>query len=284
MCYAFFVRKAVKDKVVLITGAASGIGRLMALDFAGRGARVAVWDLNGQALKALEEEARSRGLFITAMVCDVSDRNAVYRQAEALSGSLGPVDILINNAGVVSGSTLLETPDEKIIQTVNVNVLSVFWVCKAFLPVMIQRNSGHIVNIASAAGIIGVTGLADYSASKFAVFGFDEAVRMELRRLGSAVRTTVVCPFFIDTGMFLGVRTRFPLLLPILKSEYAARKIVRAVLKNRNRLIMPPFVYSVFALRLLPTAALDAVAGFFGINRAMDHFTGRGGGTGGRAA
>jgi all-trans-retinol dehydrogenase (NAD+) len=273
--------KAIQDKVVLITGAASGIGRLMALDFAGRGARVAVWDLNGGALKALEDEARERGLVIQTMVCDISDRNAVYRQAEALLGDLGPVDILINNAGVVSGSTFLETPDEKIIKTINVNVLAVFWVCKAFLPVMIQRNTGHIVNIASAAGIIGVTGLADYSASKFAVFGFDEAIRMELRRLGSAVRTTVVCPFFIDTGMFAGVQTRFPLLLPILKSEYAARKIVAAVLKNRHRLLMPPFVYLVYVLRLLPTAVLDAVAGFFGINRSMDHFTGRDGGAGG---
>jgi all-trans-retinol dehydrogenase (NAD+) len=252
----------------------------MALDFAGRGARVAVWDLNGEALKALEAEARNRGVFITAMVCDVSDRNAVYRQAEALMGNLGPVDILINNAGVVSGSTLLETPDENILKTINVNVLGAFWTCKAFLPVMIKRNTGHIVNIASAAGIIGVMGLADYSASKFALFGFDEAVRMELRRLGSAVRTTVVCPFFIDTGMFLGVQTRFPLLFPILKREYAARKIVAAVLKDRNRLIMPPTVYSVYLLRLLPTAVLDGVARFFGINRAMDHFTGRSGGTG----
>jgi all-trans-retinol dehydrogenase (NAD+) len=98
---------------------------------------------------------------------------------------------------------------------------------------------------------------------------------MELRRLGSAVRTTIVCPFFIDTGMFRGVQTRFPLLLPILKSEYAARKIVAAVLKNRNRLIMPAFVYSVYLLRLLPTAVLDGAADFFGINRAMEHFTGR---------
>jgi all-trans-retinol dehydrogenase (NAD+) len=144
--YTFFV-KTVKDKLVLITGAASGIGRLMALDFAGRGARVAVWDLNGEALKALEEEARGRGFFIKTMVCDISGRNTVYRQAETLMGDLGPVDILINNAGVVSGSTLLETPDEKIIQTINVNVLAAFWVCKAFLPVMLKRNTGHIVNI-----------------------------------------------------------------------------------------------------------------------------------------
>jgi all-trans-retinol dehydrogenase (NAD+) len=274
LCYNFYM-KTVKDKVVLITGAASGIGRLMALDFARRGARIAVWDINGEALQKLEAEARQNGLDITGMVCDAADREAVYRQAAALAAKLGPVDILINNAGVVSGSTLLETPDEKIVKTFAVNTLAPFWTCKAFLPAMLERNAGHIVNIASAAGIIGVTGLADYSASKFAVFGFDEAIRMELRRRKSAVRTTVVCPFFIDTGMFRGVQTRFPLLLPILKSEYAARKIVAAVLKNRSRLVMPAFVYSVFWLRLFPTAFLDAVADFFGISHSMDHFTGR---------
>jgi all-trans-retinol dehydrogenase (NAD+) len=267
--------KEVKNKIVLITGAASGIGRLMALDFARRGARTAVWDINRGALARLEAEARQGGLAIRGMVCDAADRAAVYRQAQALQKELGPPEVLINNAGVVSGSPLLETPDEKILKTFAVNSLAPFWTCKAFLPAMLERNSGHIVNIASAAGIIGVTGLADYSASKFAIFGFDEAIRMELRRRKSAVRTTVVCPFFIDTGMFQGVRTRFPLLLPILRSEYAARRIVSAVLKNRRRLLMPPFVYAVFWLRLFPSAFLDAMADFFGICHSMDHFTGR---------
>jgi all-trans-retinol dehydrogenase (NAD+) len=267
--------KDIKDKLVLITGGASGIGRLMALDFAGRGARVAVWDLSVEALKALEAESRQRGFVIRTIPCDVSDREAVYRQAKTLLGELGPVSVLINNAGVVSGSPLLETPDEKIVKSMAVNALAPFWTCKAFLPAMLERNSGHIVNIASAAGIIGVTGLADYSASKFAIFGFDESIRMELRRRKSAVRTTVVCPFFIDTGMFQGVQTRFPLLFPILKSEYAARRIVSAVLKNRRRLIMPAFVHTVYLLRLLPTAVLDVMADFFGISHSMDHFLGR---------
>jgi all-trans-retinol dehydrogenase (NAD+) len=223
----------------------------------------------------LEEEAHQRKLFIKGMVCDVSDREAVYRQAAVLKAEYGPVDVLVNNAGIVSGSTFLETPDEKIIKTMNVNTFPLFWTCKAFLPSMIERNTGHVVTISSAAGIIGVRGLADYSASKFAAFGFDEAVRMELRRLKSAVRTTVVCPFFIDTGMFQGVKTRFPLLLPILKDTKAAGKIVRAILKNRNRLIMPAFVYSVYFLRLLPAAVFDMVTEFFGISKAMDEYTGR---------
>jgi all-trans-retinol dehydrogenase (NAD+) len=98
---------------------------------------------------------------------------------------------------------------------------------------------------------------------------------MELRRLKSRVRTTVVCPFFIDTGMFTGVKTRFPLLLPILKPDEAAGRIVKAVLKGHKRFIMPRFVYSLYLLRVMPVAVLDAAADFFGISHAMDDFTGR---------
>jgi all-trans-retinol dehydrogenase (NAD+) len=267
--------KHIKDKLALITGGAGGIGRLMALDFAGRGAKVVVWDLSAEALKQLEDEAKTRGVFLRGRVCDVTDREAVYRAAADLKAELGPVDILVNNAGIVSGSTFLETPDEKIVKTMQVNTFSLFWTCKAFLPDMIARNSGHVVTIASAAGIIGVTGLVDYSASKFAAVGFDEALRMELSRLKSAVRTTVICPFFIDTGMFRGVKTRFPLLLPIMQSETAARRMVRAVLRNRRRMVMPFFVYGVFFLRLFPPRVLDMFADFFGISHSMDTFTGR---------
>jgi all-trans-retinol dehydrogenase (NAD+) len=209
------------------------------------------------------------------MPCDVSDRAAVYRQAKALVSRAGPLDILVNNAGIVSGKTLLEAEDEKIVTSLSVNVLSLFWTTRAFLPSMIERNSGHIVTISSAAGLIGVRGLSDYCSAKFAAFGFDESLRLELRRLKSAVRTTIICPFFIDTGMFKGVKTRFPLLLPILKSEYAAGRIVKAVLKNKRRLIMPRLVYSMLWLRVLPPDWLDVIADFFGISKAMDEFTGR---------
>jgi all-trans-retinol dehydrogenase (NAD+) len=265
----------VKGKIVLITGGAGGIGRLMGLDFAARGAKVIAWDINAAALKALEDEGREKGLFIRGMLCDISDRAVVYKQAEAVKTQFGPVDILINNAGIVSGSPILELPDEKILQTINVDILSLFWTCKAFLPAMVERNSGHIVTIASAAGLIGVRKLTDYCTAKFAAFGFDESLRMELSRMKSAVRTTVVCPFFIDTGMFQGVKTKAPLLLPILKSADTARKIVKAVLKNKKRLILPPFVHTVFLLRLLPVGVMDAIANLMGINHAMDEFTGR---------
>ena len=267
--------KNIENKLILITGGASGIGRIMAFEFARRGARAAVWDMNAAALTALETEAAAEGhAFITA-VCDISERKAVYRAAEELIAKHGPVDILINNAGVVSAETLLEIKDEHIERTFNVNVLPLFWTAKAFLPAMLERNSGQIVTIASAGGLIGVRGLVDYCAGKFAAVGFDESLRMELGRLKSAVRTSIICPFFIDTGMFKGVKTRIPLLLPIMSSERAARRIVAAILRNKKRYLMPRFVYSVLFLRLFPPAIIDAVAGFFGINHAMDEFSGR---------
>ncbi|MDR2052140.1 MAG: SDR family oxidoreductase [Treponema sp.] len=267
--------KDITGKLVVVTGGTSGMGRLMALDFAERGARIVVWDRNAAALKEMEETGKSRGLFIRAMRCDVSDREAVYRAAGQLEAELGPVDILINNAGVVSGSTMLDTPDEKIVDTFNVNTLALFWTAKAFLPGMLKRNSGHLVTIASAAGLIGITGLVDYSASKFGAFGYHEALTMELRKNKSAVNTTLICPYYVDTGMFAGVKTRFPLLLPILKKEAAVRRIVKAVLKNKRMLIIPPFIYTVFLLRLFPAFIFDGVVEFFGINHSMDYFTGR---------
>jgi all-trans-retinol dehydrogenase (NAD+) len=105
--------------------------------------------------------------------------------------------------------------------------------------------------------------------------GFDESLRMELKRLGSPVRTTVVCPFFIDTGMFEGVKTRFPWLLPILKPDYVVRRILGAIEGNRARLIMPRFVMTVPVIRVLPPFLFDAVLSFFGVNRSMDEFVGR---------
>jgi all-trans-retinol dehydrogenase (NAD+) len=275
--------KNIKDKLILITGGASGIGQLMAFAFAGKKAKVIVWDINANAMKAMEDEARGKNIFIRGMVCDISDRNAIYNQAQKLTKEFGSVDILVNNAGIVSkkgenvvGPAFLGIPDENIVKIMNINALSLFWTAKAFLPSMIERNSGHIVTVSSSAGIIGVKGLSDYCAGKFAAFGFDESLRMELRRMKSKIKTTVVCPFFINTGMFEGVKTRFPLLLPILKKEYVVKRIVKAVLKDKKRLIMPRFVYTVFLLRILPVTIMDGIANFLGISHAMDDFKGRG--------
>jgi all-trans-retinol dehydrogenase (NAD+) len=157
----------------------------------------------------------------------------------------------------------------------SVNVLAHFWTVKAFLPDMVEANSGHIVTLASAGGIVGSSGLVDYGASKFAAFGFNEALRAELKKQRLNIHTTVVCPYFIKGEMFAGVRTRFSLLLPILDAEDVSERIVKAIVRRKARVIMPPLVYITWPLRLLPVAVFDKVATFLGINDAMNEFRGR---------
>jgi all-trans-retinol dehydrogenase (NAD+) len=185
------------------------------------------------------------------------------------------VDILVNNAGIVSGKPLLEIPDEAIERTFQVNTLALFWMVRAFLPAMITQRRGHLVNIASAAGLAGTSRLTDYCSSKYAAVGFDESLRLELKRLGLPIRTTIVCPFYIDTGMFKGVKTRFSWLLPILEPGYVTRRILGAIEGNRARLVMPRFLLVLPLVRLLPPGPFDALLGFFGVNCSMDDFKGR---------
>jgi len=260
---------------VLITGAASGLGRLMALDSVRRGARVSLLDRDPKGLARVCEAIHAEKGDAEGFVVDLSDRAALQATCAAVQRSRGGVDILINNAGIVSGKTLLECSDEAIERTFQVNALASFWTVRAFLPGMLAAGKGHIVTVASAAGLAGTSRLVDYAASKFAAVGFDESLRMELKRLGSPVRTTVVCPFFIDTGMFEGVKTRFAWLLPILKPDYVVGRIMKVIEGNRSRLIMPRFVLTVPVIRVLPPVLFDAVLGFFGVNRSMDEFVGR---------
>jgi all-trans-retinol dehydrogenase (NAD+) len=190
---------------------------------------------------------------------------------------VGDVDILINNAGIVTGKKILDCPDALMQKTMDVNSLAHFWTVKSFLPSMLARNHGHIVTIASAAGLFGVNGLVDYCASKYAAVGFDESLRAELWvQQKTGVHTTVVCPFYISTGMFDGVSTRMPSVLPILEPEYVADKIVEAVLTNKAMLCLPNFIYIMLAIRnLLPVKALMLSNDFFGASSSMDEFHGR---------
>ncbi len=265
-----------KGKVVLITGAGSGIGRLMAINFAKAGCDVALWDINKNALIDVAHEISSTGRDAFTYVCDVSDKDFVYRVAERVKRDMGKVDILVNNAGVVSGKPFIECSDAEIKKTMDVNIMAHFWTTKAFLPDMIKDNSGHLVTIASSAGWIGVNSLADYCASKFAAVGFDEAIRMELRKNKiDGVKTTAVCPFYINTGMFKGAKSRFGFLLPILDENYVAEKVVKAVINKRAVLKMPLLTYSVPLLRFLPAKYFDMVADILGVSSSMDDFVGR---------
>ena len=257
---------------VLITGAGSGIGRLMALDAAARGAaEILIWDLSADSGDAVRDEITAVGGQARSFEVNVADS----AQVETVAERTGPVDILINCAGIVTGKKLLDADADAIRRVYDVNTLALYWTTKAFLPGMLERDRGAVVTIASAAGLTGVARQTDYSASKWAAVGFTESLRSELRAEGSRVDTLVVCPFYINTGMFDGVRTKFPRLLPILEETDVSTRVLNAIESGREQLVMPPLVRLVPGVRLLPTRAFDTVMDFLGVNQTMDHFTGR---------
>ncbi|XP_055997346.1 epidermal retinol dehydrogenase 2-like [Ostrea edulis] len=269
--------KSVAGETVLVTGAGSGIGRLLSKKFAALGGRLVLWDINEAGNEETAEQVKALGATVKTYTVDLSSRDSIYKAAQQVKTDIGEVDILINNAGIVTGKKFLDCSDHMIQKTFEVNTIAHFWTCKAFLPGMMERNHGHVVNIASSAGLIGVNGLADYCASKFGAVGFDESLRLELSMQGkTGVHTTVVCPYFISTGMFEGAKTRFPSILPIIKPEDAASRITDAVVCNQHILMIPRVVYIFVLLKgVMPTKVSALLAKYFGASNSMDDFKGR---------
>lgn len=272
-------RKSVEGEVVLMTGAGSGLGRIMALEFARLGARLVLWDIdeagNLETARLIKETHGARAHTYT---CDCSSREEVYKVADRVKREVGDITILVNNAGIVTGKKFLQSPDSHIEKTMGVNSMAHFWTCKAFLPAMIAANHGHVVSIASSAGLIGVSGLADYCASKFAAVGFAESMALEMLAIGcDGVKTTIVCPFFINTGMFDGANTKWPRLMPILEPDYVCRKIVDAVRRDQVYLYLPRSIYLSIALKNILPVKLGVLLGeYLGAFDFMAKFKGHG--------
>lgn len=271
---ASYRKKDVEGQIVLITGAGCGLGRLMALEFGKLGCKLVLWDINSDNIEMVAAELRQQEVEAHTYTCDVSNSESVYSVANKVKTEVGQVDILINNAGIISGRTILDCSDAMMKKTMDVNGTGIFWTIKAFLPDMLSRDHGHIVTIASVAGLVGVNRMADYCASKFADVGFHESLREELYALNkTGIQTTLICPFFINTGMFEGVKTNW--LLPMLDQEYVASKSVEAVLTNQAMLCMPRTLYLIVSLKnLVPVKAAMMLADFIGINKFMEEFHG----------
>lgn len=265
------------SKKVIITGGAGVIGRLLAEKFLKENNICIIVDIDKANLSNVVEDFKKRfgDDKVEGFIADFSNRESVLSTFDNIINKYSFIDVLVNNAGIVTGKSLEESSFDEIEKTMTVNSISHFWTIKKVLPLMIEKNSGHIVTISSAAGIIGVPKLADYCASKFAAFGIDESLRMELHKSKSKIKTTVVCPYYINTGMFQGVKTRFPMLLPILDPEKAVDIIYKGIKKGKTRVIFPFLVYFTWLLRLLPTGFFDFMADFLGIHSSMDNFTGR---------
>jgi all-trans-retinol dehydrogenase (NAD+) len=261
---------------VLVTGAASGIGEQMALAAAQRGAQVIGWDIDGAGLDRLADTMAATGSTLLTDVVDVTDRLAVYRAAAAVDEALGGVDVLILNAGIVDPASVLDVSDEMVERVMGVNVMGLFWCTKAFLPGMVERGDGHVVTIASITALVPTPGMATYTVSKHAAFGFGETLRTELRTQAPGVTSTVVMPFFIATGMFEGAGTiALPFFTKHLEPADVAERVMDAVEQDKERVILPSIGILVQALRALPPWLFDSVADRLGLMSVMSTFTGR---------
>ena len=264
-------------KRVLITGGAQGIGLAMAMKFAGRGADIVIADLNEGKLPEAKAKIEALGVTVWGFPVDVTNPTSIASLKAQIAAEAGPIDVLVNNAGIVFGGPFIETPLDRHLKTYEVNTLGVVAMTHAFLPDLIERPEAHLVNISSASGFIGLPYGSTYASSKWAVIGFSESIRAELKVLGHEhVHVTIVCPSYIGTGMFEGAAA--PKATSILEPDFIAEKVVQAVERNRIHVLEPWMVKITPLLReLLPTALYDRISHLFGADTSMAQWTGHDG-------
>jgi NAD(P)-dependent dehydrogenase (short-subunit alcohol dehydrogenase family) len=249
--------KSFAGKVAAITGAASGMGRELALELARRGCEVAVCDVNGQGLEETVAAARQTGVRVTSAHVDVSQRDAVFAWADQVVKDHGRANLIFNNAGVALSAALDTVSQADFEWIMGINFWGVVHGTQAFLPYLKAAGDGHIVNTSSLFGLIGVPGVGTYCASKFAVRGFTESLRIELDMLNVGVSATCVHPGGIRTNINMAARTsnnveelfgksaeelrdRFDKLLNTTSAAKAARVILDGVAKNKRRVLIGP--------------------------------------------
>ncbi|MBC7712558.1 MAG: SDR family NAD(P)-dependent oxidoreductase [Rhizobacter sp.] len=263
------------DKKVLITGGASGIGRLMAEKLAKRGAVVIIVDINLEAAKATANEIKTSGGKAYAVYANLGDLESLKKCKAEISAMGLSVDVLINNAGVVFGGEFEKLSLDKHLLTYRINIDGMVAMTHLFFDQLRKGQDSNIVNIASASGLIGLPYGTTYSSSKWAVIGFSESLRLELtERKITNIHVTTVCPSYISTGMFAGVKA--PLLLPWLKPETIVEKIIHGIEKD-CAFIREPFVvkWVEFLKGILPLRVFTYVNKILGVSTSMTHWKGR---------
>jgi all-trans-retinol dehydrogenase (NAD+) len=262
--------KDIQGKMVLITGAGMGMGRLFAMKFAHASCKLVLVDINKQALDKTASELNAD---IHTYLCDISDNEQIHSLIEKVHKDAGLVDIIINNAGVLYGYPFLKCPDELIARTIDVNVKGSMLITKAFLPDLISKKRGHIINMASASSLTGVPDLAAYATSKHAMAGFSESLRLEMKKYGFRnIKITLVYPHFVDTGMVTGVRSSV-----LLKPEDVVNKVFNAMLQDKLYVYIPWWLRFIpLLLYILPTSLGDWILFKTGVSRTMEEWVGYG--------
>ena len=249
--------KDFRNKVAAITGAASGMGRTLALQLAQQGCHLALSDVNEAGLAETAQQVRQHGVKVTTAKLNVADREAMNAWAEQVGSDHGKVNLIFNNAGVALGAFLETVKPEDFEWIMGINFWGVVWGTQAFLPHIKRAGEGHIINTSSLFGLLALPTQGTYNASKFAVRGFTEALRQELDMEKGGVSATCVHPGGIRTniardarmdhsieertgGSAQAAKARFDKMLNTTTADSAARQILRAVLRNQRRVLVGP--------------------------------------------
>jgi NAD(P)-dependent dehydrogenase (short-subunit alcohol dehydrogenase family) len=256
-------RQSLSGKVVAITGGARGIGKTTAAALVRKGARVAIGDLD---LPLAEQTATELGGGTIAVALDVTDRHSIAGFLDEAERQLGPLDVMINNAGIMPVTLFPEERDDSIRRQLDINVYGVIVGTQLALERMGPRRRGHIVNVASSAGKAGVPGIATYSGTKHAVVGFTEAIRAEQR--GNGIEFSLVMPVTVNTALTEGVSdTRG---VKKVEPEQVADEIVEAIELRRFDVFIPRSLKFTIALGgLMPRRVREAVGRLMGVDRIM---------------
>jgi len=253
--------RTLRDKHALVTGAASGIGRAIALRLAQEGARLYLLDIDEPRLAGVVREARGLGVDAVGRRCDVSERAQIDASIDAILERWGHLDLLVNNAGVAYYGPTYHMTTEQWDRLLAVNLLAPVHFVQRLLPSLMGRPEAHIVNVASICGLVGVGRLTAYSTTKFGLVGLSEALRAELRR--RYVGVTAVCPGLVDTQLMESTEygrkaPRMPQWL-FTTPERIADKTVRAIHRNRPLVMATPLAYLLHYAKRFAPGLLDLV-------------------------
>ena len=267
--------KNLKNKKVLITGGARGIGKQIAVEFAKHGSDIIICDLDKSYIKKNNfQDIEELGVSCFGYHLDVTNYNEIIKIREKILTDVGSIDILVNNAGVVFGGNFLDIPIEKHKITYDVNTQGIVNMLHVFLKDLIKQKESHIVNIASASSFTSLPSGTTYASSKAAVTSFSESLINELKHNNNNhVGMTIVCPAYVNTGMFDGVKE--PLFIPMLKPEKLAKKIIKAVLKNKRFVLEPAFIKFIPIIKAIsPNSFFDFLGRILGGYSSMKFWKG----------
>lgn len=249
----------IKGKQALITGAASGIGRAIAIRLASEGANLVLIDINEQGLQEVVDQAKELGIEAISFTCDLRCRDSISNTIDQVLQQTGGVDLLINNAGITYHGNTHDMSDTHWDELMQINLHAQVQITRKLLPSLLRRPEPHIVNMASVLGLMGMQRVSAYNTSKFAMVGFSESLRAEYGRVGLGV--SVICPGFVKTNLFasalLDDETKQPKTPPKMlctTPEKVAGAVVKAIRHNRARVMLEPFSRLICGIKThLPT-------------------------------